>query len=234
MVSSSIQVLGTTFSPFVNRVRIALNLKSVNFEFIEEDLSSKSDLLLRSNPVHKKVPVLIHDGKCISESLVIVQYIDENWTGNGYSILPSDPYDRSVSRFWAAYIDGKMIPLMLALTSAQEEEKVALVEKIEEGMGLLEEAFVKCSKGKSYFGGDNIGYIDIVFGSCLGWIKALEKMSGMKLLAEAKTPGLVEWVDKFLSNDVVKNVIPAPEVYIEAIKNMQSVLKKMQAETKTA
>lgn len=108
MVSSPVQVLGTTFSPFVNRVRIALNLKSVNFEFIEEDLSSKSDLLLRSNPVHKKVPVLIHDGKCICESLVIVQYIDENWTANGYSILPSDPYDRAVSRFWAEYFDDKV------------------------------------------------------------------------------------------------------------------------------
>lgn len=35
-------------------------------------------------------------------------------------------------------------------------------------------------------------------------------------------------------NDIVKNVIPEPEVYIEAIKNMQAVLKKMQAEAKTA
>ena len=109
MVSSGVQVLGTTFSPFVNRVRISLNLKSVNFELIEENLAAKSDLLLKSNPVHKKVPVLIHDGKCISESLVIVEYIDEKWSGDdGFSILPSDPYDRAVARFWAAYFDDKV------------------------------------------------------------------------------------------------------------------------------
>lgn len=110
MVSSGVKVLGTTYSTYVNRVQIALNLKSVDFEYIEENLmSSKSDLLLKSNPVNKKVPVLIHGDKCICESLIIVQYIDETWTGNGYSILPSDSYDRAVARFWAAYFDEKVL-----------------------------------------------------------------------------------------------------------------------------
>lgn len=109
MVSSGVKVLGTTYSTYVNRVQIALNLKSVDYEYIEENLmSSKSDLLLKSNPVNKKVPVLIHGDKCICESLIIVQYIDETWTGNGYSILPSDSYDRAVARFWAAFFDEKV------------------------------------------------------------------------------------------------------------------------------
>lgn len=128
----------------------------------------------------------------------------------------------------------QLVRLMIGLTSAKEDEKIALMEGIEEGLVLLEEAFVKCSEGKSYFGGDNIGFIDIALGSCLGWIKAMEKMSGVKIVAEAKTPGLVGWADKFLSNDIVKNVIPEPEVYIKAIENMQDILKKMQAEAKTA
>lgn len=108
MGSSGVQVLGTIYSPYANRVEIALNLKSVDFEFIQQNLSSKSDLLLKSNPVHKKVPVLIHDGNCICESAIIVQYIDETWTANGYSILPSHPHDRAVARFWAAYFDDKV------------------------------------------------------------------------------------------------------------------------------
>ncbi|XVE84937.1 hypothetical protein DITRI_Ditri17bG0051900 [Diplodiscus trichospermus] len=73
MAENDVKVLGSWPSPFVLRVRIALHHKSVNYEYIEENLlESKSELLLKSNPVFKKVPVLIHGDKPICESLIIV------------------------------------------------------------------------------------------------------------------------------------------------------------------
>jgi glutathione S-transferase len=98
MAKNDVKLLGAWPSPFVMRSRIALNIKSVNYEFLEETIGSKSQLLLQSNPVHKKMPVLIHADKPISESIIIVQYIDEVWT-SGPSILASDPYDRAIERF---------------------------------------------------------------------------------------------------------------------------------------
>uniref|UniRef100_A0A7N2LB43 Glutathione S-transferase n=1 Tax=Quercus lobata TaxID=97700 RepID=A0A7N2LB43_QUELO len=106
MAKNDVKLLGVWASPFVMRVQISLNIKSVNYEFLEETIGTKSELLLQSNPVHKKFPVLIHGDKPICESLVIVQYIDEAWT-SGPSILPSDPYNRAIQRFWAAYLDDK-------------------------------------------------------------------------------------------------------------------------------
>ncbi|KAL8106251.1 hypothetical protein AgCh_029876 [Apium graveolens] len=223
MVSkSSVKLLGAFFSPFVNRVQIAFNLKSVKFDYVEETLSSKSKLLLDSNPVNRKVPVVIHDGKIICESLIIVQYIDQVWRDNGYSILPSDPSDRAVARFWAAYVDDKLVPKLKELLAAHGQEKIAVKERIEEIMAALEEAFVKCSKGKAYYGGDNIGYIDIALGSCLEFIKAMEKISGLKLVDEARTPELVRWADRFASSDSVKNVLPETERFVEVLKKIQS------------
>ena len=107
MAKNDVTLLGAWPSPFVMRARIALNIKSVDYELLEEKLGSKSQLLLQSNPVYKKVPVLIHENKPICESLIIVQYIDEAWS-SGPSILPSDPYDRAIARFWGVYIDDKV------------------------------------------------------------------------------------------------------------------------------
>ncbi|KAK8613653.1 hypothetical protein V6N13_101410 [Hibiscus sabdariffa] len=71
----------------------------------EKLFEAKSELLLRSNPVHKRVFVLIHgDHNPFCESLVIIRYIDETWS-SGPSTLPSDPKERAVPRFWAAYLD---------------------------------------------------------------------------------------------------------------------------------
>ncbi|OWM87205.1 hypothetical protein CDL15_Pgr010237 [Punica granatum] len=49
------------------------------------------------NPIHKEIPVLIHNGKPIFESLIILQYIDDNKNKAPACLLPSNPYDRGSS-----------------------------------------------------------------------------------------------------------------------------------------
>jgi glutathione S-transferase len=101
-----VKLLGVDGSPFVCRVKIALKFKGIEYKFVEENLANKSEELLKYNPVYKKVPVFVHNDKPISESLVILEYIDEIWKQN--PILPSDPYEKSLARFWAKFIDDKV------------------------------------------------------------------------------------------------------------------------------
>jgi glutathione S-transferase len=165
-------LLGLHVSPFALRARMALNLKGLSYEYVEQDLFHKSELLLSSNPVHNKVPVLIHNGKPICESLVVVEYIDEVWpagtdTGTGAAILPADPYSRAVARFWAAYIDGKMFPSWVGvMKAATEEERAEKVRETHAAVLNMEKAFAEISSnnggnGAAFFGGDSVGYVEL-------------------------------------------------------------------------
>ncbi|XP_039832152.1 probable glutathione S-transferase GSTU6 isoform X3 [Panicum virgatum] len=180
-----LKLLGLVVSPFAIRVRMALGIKGVSYEYVEEDMFNKSDLLLASNPVHKKVPVLIHNGKPVCESLVIVQYVDELFAGP--PILPADPYERATARFWAAFVDDK-----------------------------VEEALANTlADGRAFFGGDSIGYLDVVLGSCLFWFDALRRMRGVEIIDSGRTPLLAAWAERFRENAEAKGVVPGADEAVQ-------------------
>ncbi len=213
------KLLGASFSPFVLRVRIALALKGIDYEFIEENLQNKSQLLLQSNPVHKKIPVLIHNEKPICESMVIVQYIEEQWHMKLPHLMPKHPYDRAIARFWAAFIDDKLVPCVRGVFTDQGEQQQKAAEEWRANFLLLEETL---RTGKPYFGGDEIGLADIALGSMWAFTKALQKGTNTVLIDPEKVPLLSAWMDRFSESHGVKEVLPDPAMLLEFISTMRA------------
>ncbi|KAI4356539.1 hypothetical protein L6164_000556 [Bauhinia variegata] len=217
--AGQVKLLGKWPSPFSNRVVLALKLKGVQYNYFEEDLSNKSEELLKSNPVHKKVPVLIHNGKPIAESLVILEYIDETWKSN--PLLPDDPYQRASARFWARYLDEKCLPALWDAIWSDENGRAKAVEEAIANLKILENEI----KDKRFFGGESIGLVDIAASFVGYWVGILQEIQGLELLTVEKFPKLVKWSEEFTSHPVIKEGLP-PRDELFAFFNARATASK--------
>ena len=188
-------------SPFGMRVRIALAEKGIKHEYREEDLRNKSPLLLQMNPVHKKIPVLIHNGKPICESLIAVQYIDEVWNEKS-PLLPSDPYQRSQARFWADYVDKKIYEVGRNLWTKKGEEQETAKKEFIEALKLLEQEL----GDKTYFGGDKIGFVDVALIPFYTWFKGYETFGNINV--EKECPKFIAWAKRCMQVESVSKSLP--------------------------
>ncbi|KAI3812084.1 hypothetical protein L1987_16788 [Smallanthus sonchifolius] len=229
------KLLGITGSPFVTRVEFVLKLKSIEYEYFEEDLLNKSELLVTSNPVFRRVPVLLHANKQpMAESLPIMEYLDE-LKPDVHPLLPSDPSDRVQCRVLAYTFDTLCVPWIKEFMLTREKErKEELKTLLIEGFVMLEEAFVKLSKGKAFFCGDDIGYLDIVVGSCLGWIKLYGIVFDFNVIEEDRNPRLAEWGKNMWSHEVAKNVIPSHEIHMKFLNMLLDMFPPLPVSTNDA
>ncbi|EXB81775.1 putative glutathione S-transferase [Morus notabilis] len=204
-------------SPFCARVKIALEEKGQKYEQSEENLfGGKSELLLKSNPIHKKVPVIFHNGKPILESSIIVEYIDETWPSP--PLLPSCPYEKAQAKFWADYIDKKVFEVggnIWRNTSGEVQEEavkefIEILKQLEEALG-----------DKDFFGGKAFGYVDILAIPLTSWFLAFEKFGGFKV--EDHVPKFSAWIKRCLQRETVSKVYPDPEKVYEFVGNFRKM-----------
>ncbi|CAM8928002.1 unnamed protein product [Rhodiola kirilowii] len=219
-LKEDLKLFGFFASPYVHRVIWALKLKGLEFEYIEEDLSNKSDLLLKYNPIHQKVPVLVHGGRSIAESVVILEYIDETWP-EGYRLLPSDTYERVQARFWTKFGEEKDRIFVTFLTTTGEEQAKAAKE-VREVLDILEKELEGLGE-KKYFGGEEVGMVDLEFGWLAYLLEMFEDISGFKIMSEwhLDLPRLKAWFGEFKNLDIVKDTFPEEKKLFAYFKHIR-------------
>eukprot|EP00268_Persea_americana_P067504 TRINITY_DN93042_c0_g1_i1.p1 TRINITY_DN93042_c0_g1~~TRINITY_DN93042_c0_g1_i1.p1 ORF type:complete len:171 (-),score=42.22 TRINITY_DN93042_c0_g1_i1:15-527(-) len=159
------------------------------------------------NPVYKSVPVLIHGGRPICDSLVILQYIDEAWKV-GPTLLPQDPHQRAHARFWSDLINKKVFSSQTKFLKSKGEDKEAAKQELIEDLKLLEAAL----GDEPYFGGEYFGFLDVVFIPFTSMFHGYESHGNFKI--EDECPKLMAWVERCIERESVSKILPDPiEMY---------------------
>ena len=94
----------TPLSPFCRKVRLCLAEKKIDVELIPEKYWLKESEFLQRNPAGK-VPVLKIDGKILSESTAICEYLEE--THPTPTLMPRGTQDRYEVRRLVSWFDDK-------------------------------------------------------------------------------------------------------------------------------
>ncbi|KAM1012028.1 hypothetical protein ACFX2C_047306 [Malus domestica] len=217
MSTEDVVLLDCWVSPFCMRVKIVLEEKGIQYEERAEDLfGGKSELLLTSNPIYTKVPVLLHKGKPVCESSIIVGYVDETWASP--PLLPSCPYARAQAKFQADYIDKKLYDAGSSIWRTKGEAQEVAVKDFIEVLKQLE----KFLGDKDFFGGDSFGFVDIITIGITSWFSAYEKFGTFKV--EDHTPKLSAWINRCMQRKTVAKVIPDPEKVYEFVINLKKMM----------
>ncbi len=155
------------------RVRIALHLKQLPYEknpihLVKNGGEQHASDYLAINP-QGLVPVLQDGDKIISQSLAIIEYLDELHPAP--ALLPNDPYQKALARAWALSIVADIHPLNNARVLRYLTEELGLSEAqknqwyqhwIAKGLAALEKNVQASPFSGDYCLGDHPTIVDIV------------------------------------------------------------------------
>jgi maleylpyruvate isomerase len=146
------------------RVRMALNWKEIKFEYIPihltKDGGQQNTASYRAINPMGHVPLLEHDGFLLSESMAIIQYLDEVFPGK--HLFPTEPKDKARVLQLCEVVNSGIQPLQNLKVQKRLEEAFQLNKTqsddfvrywIKEGLGNLEK-MLEHTSGSFCFGGE--------------------------------------------------------------------------------
>jgi maleylacetoacetate isomerase len=154
-------------------VRIALKLKGLNYDYVPVHLTKGGGQQFASEfkslNADALIPVLDDDGHVLTQSLAIIEYLDE--TNPEPPLLPTSPVDRAYVRGFALTIACEIHPLnnlrvlryLVKELGASEDSKNAWYRHwVEQGLAALETRVVSEQRSGRHVLGDRVSLADVV------------------------------------------------------------------------
>ncbi|XWS45937.1 hypothetical protein CRYUN_Cryun14cG0022100 [Craigia yunnanensis] len=135
------------------RVRFALNLKGISYEYKAVNLAKGEQFspeFEKLNPLHF-VPVLVDGGVIVSDSYAILMYLEEKYPQR--TLLPTDAQRKALNLQVASIISSSIQPLHMLSILKYTEEKVGPQERLLFAQTNIEKGFLALEKLLKDFAG---------------------------------------------------------------------------------
>jgi glutathione S-transferase len=206
-----LKLYGSAFCPFVQRVWISLEHKSLPYQYIEVDPYRKPPSLLAVNP-RGLVPALRHGPTWSThESTVIMEYLED--LGIGPALLIGDAQTRATQRLWADHVNRNIIPCFYRLLQAQDQEKRN--EHASEMQQHITKLVDAAHPTGPFFLGPHMSFVDVQFAP---WMLRFKRVLGpYRGWPEAQEGSRWKsWLDAVEGEESVKRTTSGDELYLDS------------------
>jgi glutathione S-transferase len=208
--------------PYVQRAVIALTEKQVPFERIDIDLANKPDWFLAISPL-SKTPVLKVGGHAISESAVILEYLEET---QSHPLHPADPLTRAEHRSWIEFGSSVLADIAGLYTAPDSEVFQAKAEALTMKFGQIEQ---RVSSTGPYFDGSEFSLVDAVFGPVFRYFDVFDNLGDFAAGIGVAKPRVAAWRQALFQRASIRAAVAAdyPERLTAFLRARGSHLSKM-------
>jgi glutathione S-transferase len=173
------KLYGGDLSPYVQRVKMQLIIKNIDYTYAPPPGGLKSEDYLAINPIGKVPCLITSGGMSLPESEVIVEYIEDAFPKP--ALRPRKPEERAqvrlVSRITDIYLAPAMSKLFGLMAPGRDPAAVtAAMEDINKALGILESAL----SGKKHAVGNKVTLADCALAPMLFFIAKLTGVLGVK------------------------------------------------------
>lgn len=114
---------------------------------------------------------------------------------------------------------------MGAVFASTGEDQEAAVRQVHENLALLEtELRDGAFRGRRFFGGDEVGLLDVVLGCGSYWLAVFEDVTGLRLVDADAFPRFHAWLRDFEALDEVRDTIPAVDRLLDYARGLRHML----------
>ena len=200
------KLIGSLTSPYVRKVRVVLAEKKLDYTFLLEDVWSADTTIQQSNPLGKVPCLLMEDGVAMSDSRVIVEYID-TLTPVG-KLIPGLGRERAEVKRWEALADGILdAAILVRLEKTWRPAELQSEQWIERQMRKVNAGLqtISADLGDApYCVGTHLTLADISVGCALDWLT----FRFPEISWRVDYPNLAKLMDKLSERPSFKDTVP--------------------------